>query len=216
MDLLVQAASKKLNLQAACRTTAMGIMPHASVERAVNLALGMDIPFFPQLPNVNFYEDMYVQTSQHFPGIVLDPTAEKISFDTTRFTEELEEYSRGMADPGLFALNPGYSVAYHRFLEQDLAKYPAIRGQVTGPVSFGFRVTDENSKPIIYNDEVRVLLFDFIQRRAVADGHRQSGRCSEVLGTVSDPKCHCRRPGRRMLGRRVVQRNIDAGAVPGV
>jgi len=36
---------------------------------------------------------------------------------------------------------------------------------MTGPVSFGFRVIDEDSRPIIYNEGVRSLLFDFIQRK---------------------------------------------------
>lgn len=41
----------------------MGIMPHTNVERALELALSLDIPFWPQLPNLSFYEDMYAQTS---------------------------------------------------------------------------------------------------------------------------------------------------------
>ncbi len=155
----------KLNLQAACKTTAMGIMPHSNVEKALDLALSLDIPFFPQLPNISFYEDMYVQTSQNFPGIVVDSEGKRISFDTTKFKEELGDYSQRMAEPETFALNQSYSVAYHRFLAKDLHDYSAIRGQVTGPVSFGFRVTDEDSKPIIYNEEVRVLLFDFTKRK---------------------------------------------------
>ena len=156
----------KLNLQAGCKTTAMGIMPHTDVERALNLALSLDVPFYPQLPNISFYEDMYVQTSQNFPGIVVDPEDERISFDTAKFEEELGDYSRKMADVETFALSHSYSAAYHRFLAEDLQDYPAIRGQVTGPVSFGFRVTDENSRPIIYSEGVRALLFDFIQRKA--------------------------------------------------
>ena len=156
----------KLNLQASCRTTAMGIMPHTDVERALKLALSLDVPFFPQLPNVNFYEDMYVQISQNFPGIVVDLEGERIGFDNAKFEEELGDYSRRMAEPETFALSQSYSVAYHRFLAEDLEDYPAIRGQLTGPVSFGFRVTDENSRPIIYNEGVRALLFDFIQRKA--------------------------------------------------
>ncbi len=143
----------------------MGIMPHTNVERALDLALSLDIPFYPQLPNTGFYEDMYVQTSQNFPGIVVDPEGERIGFDTTRFEEELEDYSQRMANPETFALSQSYSAAYHRFLAQELKDYSAIRGQITGPVSFGFRVIDENSRPIIYNEGVRVLLFDFVQRK---------------------------------------------------
>ncbi len=156
----------KLNLQAGCKTTAMGIMPHTNVEKALSLSLSLDIPFCPQLPNVSFYEDMYAQTSQNFPGIVVDPEAKRIAFDNARFVEELGDDSQRMAQPETFALSQSYSVAYHRFLAEDLEGYPAVRGQVTGPVSFGFRVTDEDSRPIIYNEGVRALLFDFIQRKA--------------------------------------------------
>jgi len=156
----------ELNLQANCRTTAMGIMPHTSVERALELALSLDVPFWPQLPNISFYEDMYVQASNNFPGIVVDPDGERISFNTARFEEELGDYFQRMTESETFALSQSHSVAYHRFIAGDLKDYAAIRGQVTGPVSLGFRVIDEDSRPIIYNEEVRTLLFDFIQRRA--------------------------------------------------
>jgi len=155
-----------LGIQAGGKTTAMGIMPHTNVDRALELALSLDIPFCPQLPNVSFYEDMYAQVSQNFPGISVDPVEGKVNFNTARFEEELGDYSQRMAEPETFALSQSYSVVYHKFLARNLQDYPAIRGQVTGPVSFGFRVTDEDSRPIIYNEEVRTLLFDFIQRKA--------------------------------------------------
>jgi len=155
-----------LDFQAGCKTTAMGIMPHTNMERALELALSLDIPFWPQLPNISFYEDMYAQTSQSFPGIVVDPGGEKISFNAAKFEEELSDYSQRMAEPETFILSQDYSAVYHLFLAEDLQDYPAIRGQITGPVSFGFRVTDENSRPIIYDEGVRSLLFDFVQRKA--------------------------------------------------
>ena len=34
-----------------------------------------------------------------------------------------------------------------------------------GPVSFGFKVTDENNRPIIYDDGIETLLLDFFQRK---------------------------------------------------
>ncbi len=156
---------KRLKFTAGCKTTAMGIMPHTDVERALDLALSLDIPFYPQLPNINFYEDMYVQTSQNFPGIVLNLPERKISLDTAKFEKEIADYSQEMAEPQTFALSPSYSAAFHKFLTKDLRGYPAIRGQINGPVSFGFRVVDENRKPIVYNEGIRALFFDFIQRK---------------------------------------------------
>ena len=36
-------------------TTAMAMMPHTDVDQALKTALSMDIPFWPQLPNLNLY-----------------------------------------------------------------------------------------------------------------------------------------------------------------
>ncbi len=98
-----------LNLKANCRTTAMGIMPHTDVERALDLALSLDIPFWPQLPNISFYEDMYAQTSENFPGIITNPADKRISFDTTRFEKELIDYSQKMAAPETVARSHSYA-----------------------------------------------------------------------------------------------------------
>ncbi len=143
----------------------MGIMPHRDIEKALQLVLGLDIPFWPQLPKVSLYEDMYVQASQNFPGIAIDFDNKRLSFHTTRFEQELEEYLPKMDIPETFILTREYSVVYHQFLSKELQSYRAIRGQLIGPVSFGFKVLDENLKPIIYNDEVRTILFDFIQKK---------------------------------------------------
>ena len=155
-----------MKLEARCGTTAVGIMPHTDVERALELVLGLDIPFWPQLPRVSFYEDMYAQTSENFPGITLDHENERILFSNDAFEEGIAIYSEMMEAPDTFALGRDYSAVYHRFLEEDLARYRAIRGQVTGPVSFGFKVVDENARPIIYDEGIRTILFDFIQRKA--------------------------------------------------
>ena len=151
--------------EARCGTTAMGIMPHRDVDQALKLALSLDIPFWPQLPNVSLYEDMYVQTSEHFPGIAIDFEKGRLVFKTARFEEELNDYFTKMEHPETYALTQEYSKVFKRFLSKDLKGYKAIRGQITGPVSFGFKVLDENFKPIIYNEEVKTILFDFIQKK---------------------------------------------------
>jgi len=147
------------------QTTAMGILPHRDVERALALTLSLDIPFWPQLPRLSYYEDMYAQASEHFPGVRLDLAQERVAFDTTRFYDELAAYAEASAEAATFALSPQYSAVYQRFLRLDLSRYPAIRGQIIGPLSFGLKISDENLKPIIYNDDVRTFIFDFIQRK---------------------------------------------------
>jgi len=168
-------------------STAMGILPHDRVEPAMKLALTLDIPFWPQLPQVNFHEDMYVQAGEHFPGILLQEEARSIRFDTVRFYEELASMWEHWEDPAYFDISPGFSVVYHRFLELDLSGYLAIRGQLEGPVSFGLKVLDENDRPLIFNDEVRAVLMDFMARRAQAQLTRLKAKHPRAFMFIDEP-----------------------------
>ncbi len=154
-----------LKLQGNCQTTAMGIMPHTDAAEALKLALSLDIPFWPQLPRTSFFEDMYVQISEHFPGIKLDLDNRVISFSLDKFYEELEQFLERWDDEAYFRLSPQYAKVFHRFLEQDLSAYTYVRGQTIGPVSFGLKILDENKKPMIYYEEVRQLIFDFVAKK---------------------------------------------------
>src|SRR4030042_6365106 len=108
---------------------------------------------------------MYVQAAEHFPGIVVTHETESIRFDTNKFYEELPELLEHWDDLDYFDISPAYSAVYHRFLEMDLSGYPAIRGQLEGPVSFGLKILDENDRPLIFNDEVRGIRIDLMGRR---------------------------------------------------
>lgn len=147
-------------------TTGMGILPHKDIDSALSVSMSVDIPFWPQLPKMSFFEDMYVQVSENFPGIVLEPENLNIFFNTEKFYSELENTLLNMENEEFFRMSDKFSVTYHRFLSQDLSNYISIRGQIEGPVSFGLKVLDENKKPIIFSEEVRSILFDFMARKA--------------------------------------------------
>lgn len=171
-----------------CQTTAMGIMPHQDIDQALDLALKMDIPFWPQLPKVSYYEDMYVQLTEHFPGINVNEAKEQISFNTENFYAELEAYFLKSEDNKFFSLSEKYSKVYQRFLDTPgLEKYSAIRGQVIGPISLGTRIFDENKKPIIYNDDVKVFLYDFISNKTNAQYEELKMRNENAFVWMDEP-----------------------------
>lgn len=172
---------------ARCKTTAMGIMPHRDIARALLLATSLDIPYWPQLPNVSFYEDMYAQTSEHLPGATVDAEGERVLFNSAEFGKELLTYSERMNEPDWFSPSESYSSVYHRFLGLDLRRFSAIRGQVTGPVSFGFRVVDETLTPVIYNESVRTILFDLIQRKMNAQYRQLFERNTSAFVWADEP-----------------------------
>ncbi|MGC8658128.1 MAG: hypothetical protein ACP5U1_03555 [Desulfomonilaceae bacterium] len=146
-------------------TTAMAVMPHTDVARALDTALSLDVPFWPQLPNYSYYEDMYVQAAEHFPGIIVDIENRKLRFSMEKFIEELEETLLRFDDPTYFDVSETYSVVYHRFLALDLKDRKAIRGQLEGPISFGFNILDQDNRPIIFDDTVRPFMLDFMAKR---------------------------------------------------
>lgn len=176
-----------MHFEARCGTTAMGIMPHKDVDKALDLVLGLDIPFWPQLPHVSLYEDMYIQTSQNFPGIEINFDKGRLAFHTAKFQENLEDYFTKMERTETYALTPEYSVVFQKFLSKNLQSYEAIRGQITGPVSFGFKVLDENLKPIIYNEEVKTILFDFIQKKVNVQYQELKAKNQNAFVWVDEP-----------------------------
>jgi hypothetical protein len=168
-------------------TTAMAVMPHKDVDRALEVALSMDIPFWPQLPHYNYYEDMYVQASEHFPGILLDTKEHSLKFSTEKFLSEVEEALNHFDDPEYFDISDTYSVVYRRFLELDLSERPAIRGQLEGPISFGFYVVDENARPILFNDTVRPFMVEFMAKRVNVQLQRLKKRNSNAFMFIDEP-----------------------------
>jgi len=167
----------------------MAIMPHTDVEAALSLALSLDVPFWPQLPHLGFEEDMYVQSLAGFPGVRVETAQERILFDKGAFISELDahlgELDDSLVRAGASASRPYDSAAgtsrppagsrisplvtavgYEPFINSDLSMHPAIRGQVMGPISCGFRLIDQDKKPVIYDDDVRPLLLEFVARQA--------------------------------------------------
>ena len=168
-------------------TTAMAVMPHRNVDRALALALSMDVPFWPQLPVFSYYEDMYVQASEHFPGIVLDMEKRTLRFSIDKFMNEFEEAIAHFPEPEYFEISDTYSAVYSRFLKLDLSDRPAIRGQLEGPISFGFNVVDQDDRPILFDDTIRPFLLEFMAKRANVQLNRLKKRNPNAFMYIDEP-----------------------------
>lgn len=111
------------------------------------------IPAWPQLPNRTFGENMYAQYSEGFPGVVMRD--ERIYVDRTRDLDpELERlYERYLNnDLDASAISAEYAAGLAHFLECKLESPYAVKGQVTGPISWGLTVTDQSLRPVLYDE----------------------------------------------------------------
>jgi hypothetical protein len=165
----------------------MAVMPHTDVDRALETALSLDIPFWPQLPLYRYTEDMYVQAAEHFPGIIVDLESRTLRFSSEKFAEEVEEAMARFDDPAYFDVSEAYSAVYHRFLALDLSDRPAIRGQLEGPISFGFNIADENDRPILFDDTVRPFMLEILARRVDVQLSRLKKKNPNAFMFVDEP-----------------------------
>ena len=136
--------------------TAVGSMPHVDPQKACSLVLTHlpEIPAWPQLPRRSFKENMYVQYSEGFPGVVVED--ERIWVDRSRdLSKPLEHLYSAYLENQIekYAIGTDYAAGFPVFLkEAKKIKPKAVKGQVTGPISFGLTVTDQNRRPLLYDE----------------------------------------------------------------
>ena len=122
-----------------CRATAIGSMPHTDPHAACSQVIGSlrDIPAWPQLPKRGFLENMYAQYSEGFPGVVVEN--DRVYVDGDRAQGEMEQfYTDFLADDVYrYAVGAEYAAGLHTFLGWDNLAPWAVKGQVTGPVTWG-------------------------------------------------------------------------------
>ncbi|MFH1854616.1 MAG: methionine synthase [Candidatus Omnitrophota bacterium] len=166
-------------------TTGIGSLPYLDAIKGVReICAGFDIPFWPQLPKKGFKESMYVQFAEGLPALIIDEKNRKIFVDTTKDLSEglgkiYETYLSG--DYELLGLSRESAEGFYKFLELAGGFNPGyVKGQITGPVSFGLSVVDEKGKSIIYND---MLKEGFIKLLEIKAGF-QIARLKEISNNV--------------------------------
>lgn len=154
-------------LEFGCLPTAIGSMPHTDVREACQLVAKYlpQLPAWPQLPRRSIKENMYFQFSEGFPGLTVEGDKLRIEHTTdfdikletllTAAENELEVY-RMTADhaAGLYALPTVFP------------RPQSIKGQITGPITFGLSITDEQNRGIVYDETLAEALAKFLRLKA--------------------------------------------------
>lgn len=154
--------------QAQCHAALIGSIPLKDHEQATELVLTFtpNIPLWAQLPSYP-QEAMVPQFLPGMPGHAVRDDTEYVDTSLESFEQDLltfyEEYM-GVTEGGLdqestrFTLDPerarGFHVLTQRLEQGDLLPV-ALKGQITGPITFATGVKDQDKKAIFYNDQLR-------------------------------------------------------------
>jgi methionine synthase II (cobalamin-independent) len=156
-------------------TTGIGSFPHQGEKEVFGLILKNfpEIPFWPQLPKRSFLEGMVVQYSEGFPSLRWNEKEQRVWVDTSLgFEKEIEKFYQRLEGGELEPFQITEDFAKGLRILKDLSsedhrkeiKY--IKGQVTGPITFGLALTDQEGKPIFYDPTLRDILVKHLSLKA--------------------------------------------------
>lgn len=158
-----------------CLATGIGSFPHPDARAACDLILRTtpEIPFWPQLSRADFREQMEIQYSEGMPCVVLDEARERMYCDTSGDpTSALSEFYENIVVENLdfFRISPKYGRGIYAMEQSlpasDLESVRFLKSQVTGPVTFGLAMVDENKRAIYYNEVFRDVVVKGIAMKA--------------------------------------------------
>ena len=158
-----------------CTATAIGSYPHQSTQAVCDLILKTtpEIPFWPQLPNLDFRELMDFQYCEGIPRVVLNTEEKTMHIDTSGdFSSEFEAFYENYLAENLdyFKISPEFSRGLYKMeemlLKADRSAMKYFKTQITGPVTFGLSTKDENKKDIYYNEVFRDVVVKGITMKA--------------------------------------------------
>ena len=173
--------TSKLAFEPCCLATTLGSLPHTDVARGTTLMFEStpEIPAWVQFPKLGFRENMMVQFTEGMPGLVQD--GDRVYFNTTApaFPEELTDfYARYLAvteNKDTSALESfGISTEYAAGFAEFIARLPEmalpqvmLKGQVTGPFTFGTNLFDQDQRCSYYDDQLHDVIVKTVALKAM-------------------------------------------------
>lgn len=149
-----------------------------------------DIPSWPQLPRSHRHENMYVQFSEHFPGITVGEhirvvTDEGLDEGLKRlylaYLEDEIEYGK---------MSASYAAGFDLFRRGEVS-FPrtplALKGEVTGPISWGLTVVDEAQRPILYDEVLADAVSKHLRLKAAWQECEIRKKVSESIMIINEP-----------------------------
>ena len=175
-----------------CLPTAVGSMPHTDPSEACSPVSRYlkEIPAWPQLPKRSFLEHMCVQFSQGFPGVRIEIEDEHICVDRSHNLDKpLEELNVAYLENDIdkYPISPDYAAGLHSFLALTTLTPMGVKGQITGPVTWGLAVTDDSGQPILSDDTLADAMAKLLRLKAVWQEKALSKISTNTIIFVDEP-----------------------------
>ncbi len=177
------------------QTTMVGSMPQKNVDQAFELLkrFPLTIPAWPQLPKRSFRESMIAQYSEDLPGIKIDNENRRIWVEkdgelpgsTAVF---YEDFLSNKSDS--FSLSEEYAEGFRKFLDYLKTldrKLPVVKGQVTGPFTYGLSLCFNDGKAVWFDDQYRDVVVKGLAKKALWQVEQLKKYTEKVIVFFDEP-----------------------------
>jgi len=188
------------NFRADCLPVLIGSLPLQDHTEGVKLVFENtpEIPLWVQLPAYK-EEGMMAQFQSGLPGLKMEKDKSFIDTSDPSFDDDLlafyEEYMAVQEggkdlDGSRFSLTSDTARGFFSFVEhlQALSDRPvAVKGQITGPITFGLGLTDQNQKAIFYDEQLKDAAVKLLAQKARWQVKNLSGFGCPVIIFFDEP-----------------------------
>jgi hypothetical protein len=169
-------------------TTGIGSLPHTDPAEACNIIFdSVDIPFWPQLPHRNFLELMVPQYSEGFPFVKIKGEDVYVS---KAEEPELSAFYEAVANKSGFPISQEYAAGFYTFvdmLKEKGQRYSTVKGHITGPLTFTLSLTDDQKRPIFFDEEMKELSLELLKGKVSWQVDMLKPYADNVLIFVDEP-----------------------------
>ncbi len=166
--------------------TGIGSVPFTDLQETVALILETlpQIPYWPQMVRLGYLEEMAAQAARGLPGLKVDETQRHVGLDPDLPREEaLARFYEVILSGELssFAFEAQEAQGFFALLEAVASRgcpCPALKGQVSGPVTFAGVIKDTTGKPILFDQELTQAMGAGLARKVAwqAEEFRKLGK----------------------------------------
>lgn len=159
---------------------AIGSLPHNDLTKAMNVVKKdfPQIPFFPQLKNINKNEDMIIQFLEGLPSFLPSKLENfTIDSDSEEFFEDLEtfftDYEKITSENNVeilehYGISKDFSSSFEEFENIIKTTKPQFaKGQIVGPFTLATTLQDNNGKAVIYDETLKDIIVKLLNLKAL-------------------------------------------------
>jgi len=169
-------------------TTGIGSLPHTDPAEACKIVLdSVDIPFWPQLPHRSFLELMVPQYLEGFPFVKIEGE----HLNLVKGNEQaVSVFYEAIANKSGFPISSEHSAGFQVFIDilrKRDKKSSAIKGHITGPLTFTLSLTDDQKRPVYFDDELKELALELLKGKASWQIDQLRPYAEKVLVFIDEP-----------------------------